>query len=263
VVQGYLGVEVQVGAGVAGGGVGVSLILSEVTDRYARAARVPRRVSLAVVLALAGCARTPPEGPALPAPEGEAIAAELARQTQLADTAQIFFDWVLSEQGRRGTGKGTARVQSPDRARLDLFLNDLTTVARAVLVEDQVQATEALPEGSVPPAELLWATLGVFRPTPGSTLESARLVGEETELRYTSGGQELRFRVRGQQLQRAELRQGGSLVHQVVLEPGQGARYPREATYQNRAQFRELKLTTTSIEDADAFPADIWTPTRP
>jgi hypothetical protein len=189
------------------------------------------------------------------------MAAALAHQTRLADTAQIFFNWVLSEQGRLGRGKGVARVQSPNRARLDLYLDDLTTAARAVLVDDQVSANENLPEGSVPPAELLWATLGVFRPAPGSTLEGARPVGDETELRYTSaGGRELRFRVRGQQLQRVELREGGSVVHQVVLEPGQGTKYPREATYQNRAQFRELKFTTTSIEDADAFPVDIWRP---
>jgi hypothetical protein len=128
-------------------------------------------------------------------------------------------------------------------------------------VDDQLRTTEGLPDGAIPPPALLWATLGVFRPGPESALESARHVGDATELRYTSaGGRELRYRVRGQQLQRAELREGGSVVHQVVLEPGQGARYPKEATYQNRAEFRELKLTTTSIEDADAFPADIWFP---
>jgi hypothetical protein len=228
---------------------------------YGVGTRWGRALSLGVLIAAGACARTPPEGPALPALEGEAIAAALTEQTRLADTAQIFFDWVLAEQGRRGAGKGVTRVQSPYRARLDLFLSDATTAGAAVLVEDQLSATESLPEGAIPPAALLWATLGVMRPGPGSTFESARQVGDETELRYTTGGgEELRYRVRGQQMQRAELRQGGSVVHQVVLEPGQGVRYPREATYQNRAQFRELKITTTSIEDADAFPADIWFP---
>jgi hypothetical protein len=218
-------------------------------------------VGFALLALTAGCARNPPEGPTLPPVEGESIAAALTEGTRLADTAQIFFDWAISEQGRRGTGKGVTRVQPPYRARLDLFLEDGTTAAAVALVDGNVSAAETLPEGVIPPPDLLWAALGVFKPGSESTLASARHVGSETELRYTSGaGQELVYRVQGQRIVRAQVLQGGNVVHQVTLTSEEGARFPREATYQNRAERRELKLTTSSIEDADAFPVDIWFP---
>src|SRR5262245_14932974 len=53
-------------------------------------------VGFALLALTAGCARNPPEGPALPPVEGESIAAALTEGTRLADTAQIFFDWAIS-----------------------------------------------------------------------------------------------------------------------------------------------------------------------
>jgi hypothetical protein len=107
----------------------------------------------------------------------------------------------------------------------------------------------------------LWVALGVFRPGRESTLLGARRGESEVELRYAStGGQELRYTIVAGRLERAELLRGGRTVHRVTLAPGDSGPFPREATYRNLEAFRQLKLTTRSIENVASFPADIWFP---
>ena len=75
-----------------------------------------------------------------------------------------------------------------------------------------------------------------------------------------ANGQELRYTVAGERILEAELLEGGRTVHEVTLTPGDTGVYPREATYKNLAAYRELKLTTRSIENVASFPTDIWFP---
>jgi hypothetical protein len=229
----------------------------------ARRGRGTRRVlPLALLLGSAACASTPPAGPPLPAGEGESIAAALEESTRIPEPSRIRFDWVIGEQGRRASGEGLARVEPPYRARLDLFLGDGTTVGRATLLDGQLQDPAGLPRGVIPPPDLLWAALGVFRPGRESVLAAARRREDGVvELRYRSAnGQELRYLVDGQRILEAELLQNGDVVHEVTLAPGDSVPFPREATYRNLAEYRELKLTTRSIENVDRFPTDIWYP---
>jgi hypothetical protein len=81
------------------------------------------------------------------------------------------------------------------------------------------------------------------------------------ELRYQAAdGRELRYTVAGERILEAQVLERGQTVHEVTLAPGETGVYPREATYKNLAAYRELKLTTRSIENVPPFPTDIWFP---
>jgi hypothetical protein len=191
-----------------------------------------------------------------------AIAASLQESTRLDRPTLIRFGWSLSEQGSRGGGSGVARIEPPDRARLDLFLDNGTTVARATLAGGALWLPPGVRAEVIPPPDLLWAALGVFRPGEGMELSGARRRGDELELRYGDGGdQELRYRIVAERIQGVDLLEGGSTVHSVSIAPRDDG-YPGEATYRNLAAYRELKLTTRSIEHVDSFPSDIWSPGR-
>lgn len=176
----------------------------------------------------------------------------------------MLFDWNLSEQGVRASGRGVARVEPPYRARLDLFMGNGETVARAALVDDDLRVPPGVPEGIIPPPRLLWASLGVFRPGGGAFLLGAEGRREEAvSLRYGfDGGEELRYRIVGDRIVEAELLSGGHAVHQVTLSAEAEDRYPREATYRNLAAFRELRLVRRSVENVEPYPPDIWFPVR-
>jgi hypothetical protein len=217
---------------------------------------------LLLALGAGACASTPPAGPPLPSAEGAALAAALEEATRIPEPTRIRFEWAISEQGRRGSGEGLTRVEPPYRARLDLFLGDGTTVGRATLLDGDLRDARGLPDGVVPPPDLLWAALGVFRPGRESVFGGARRREDGVvELRYqVANGQELRYTVDGERILEAELLEGGRTVHEVTLTPGDTGVYPREATYKNLAAYRELKLTTRSIENVSSFPTDIWFP---
>jgi hypothetical protein len=210
------------------------------------------------------CASTPPAGPPLPPSEGAAIATALEAATRIPEPTRIRFQWAISEQGRQARGEGLTRTEPPYRARLDLFLGDGTTVGQATLLDGSLHKPEGMPEDVIPPPDLLWAALGVFRPGRESVLSAARRREDGVvELRYAvAGGQELRYVVSGERILEAALLEDGDAVHEVRLDPGDAGVYPREATYRNLAAYRELKLTTRTIESVPPFPADIWLPGR-
>ena len=177
---------------------------------------------------------------------------------------RILFEWSLNEQGSRVRGRGVARIEPPFRARLDLFMGNGETVARAALVDDDLRIPPGVPDGIIPPAHLLWSALGVFRPG-----REAAFLGAEREndgwvsLVYLyPNGEELRYRVEGGILREAELLEGGHVVQRVTLARDSGSGYPDEATYRDLSAFRELRLTKRTTENVEFYPPDIWFPTR-
>lgn len=222
--------------------------------------RVPAQRLLLVVLALSpaacGTGRIAVQGP-LVQPTDRAGAHQAA--TRLDGPTRIDFEWELNEQGSRAGGRGVARIEPPYKARLDLFHN-LETVLAASLVGDDLRLPAGAPDDVLPPVELMWATLGVFRPIAGTTLVGGdRLVDGGERLRYsTPQGDELHFEVHEDRLSAVELREGETLVQWVRLEADPEGRYPLEATYRNLVDFRELKITRTSVASSEAFDPDIW-----
>lgn len=226
----------------------------------------PRRraawlVTLPVLLMLPGC--VPGRAVAVgPIPDASGAARSAAAATRLADPARIEFRWELNESGSRVDGIGIARIEPPFRARLDLFLDNGEGVVSAALVDDDLRLPPGAPDDVLPPVELMWGTLGVFRP-----LASARLVeGQELDdggrrFRYTtSGGDEIHYDVVDDRVRSVELLDGSSVVQRVRLTAAEDGGYPQAATYRNLVDFRELKITRTAVIAAEPFDPSIWNP---
>lgn len=194
---------------------------------------------------------------------------EVDREVRLAEEAtridrpaQLTFAWRASEPDFRGSGIGVARLEPPDKARLDLFLDNGEAAAIAALVGDDLRVPAALPLELVPPPALLWAALGVFRPGAGAEAIEGRRADAAAELRFgLPGGDLLRFRMRGGGVaEAAVLRDGAEVERVVVTGSGEGSSYPAETTYRNLRDYRELKMTLESFEHVDPFPPHIWNP---
>jgi hypothetical protein len=218
-------------------------------------------VAVAAALALAGCGGAPPPEPAPPLDAG-GTASGTRVATRLQDPARILFDWSSRERDARFSGRGVARVEPPYRARLDLFLGNGETVARAALVDDDLRIPPSIPSEILPPRHLLWSALGVFRPGSGSALLGGEAQDDGTTLlRYGFvGGEELRYRLRGRRIQEVELLREGTVVERLELGWDETGSFPAEAVYRDLVGFVELRLTRTSVDRVERYPPDIWTP---
>ena len=197
--------------------------------------------------------------------EVRAAALEAAERTRPAHPTRLDFRWRAREPDFRDSGFGVARIEPPYRARLDLFLDNGETAAIAALVDDELRIPASLPTELVPPAPLLWAVLGVFRPGGGAEMLQGSVDRSTTEVEYRlPSGRRVRFLLRDGTLLDAELLERGSTVQRVFVSGSGGElAFPAEATYRNLADYRELELRLESVEHVDSFPRDIWTPRGP
>jgi len=200
----------------------------------------------------------PPPGPAI---DARSIALLRERSTQIDQPFRAVFRWRISEGGARFQGQGVARVEPPYKARLDLFLDNGELVVQAAMVDDELRLPPGAPPGLIPPAPLLWASLGVFRPGRLSTLLGGESVDSTVvRLRYRiAQGGEAHFTMGEHAVQQAELLRGGRVEEtmEITLEPG--SEVPTSALYRNVPAFRELQVDLESVESVETFPAGIWT----
>ena len=177
-------------------------------------------------------------------------------------TSQVIFEWDVREPGLQLDGRGVTRLQSPDRARLDLYMDNNESVLAASLVGDRLMAREGTRLEVVPSPSMLWASLGVFRPGAGATLLGGETFeGDVLRLRYrVVDGDELRYEFRSGLMTRVELRHNGDAIHRVSLSWDGGVELPTEAIYRNLASFSELRVTVETVERVDSHPSDIWYP---
>jgi hypothetical protein len=203
----------------------------------------------------------PPPGPPLD-PGQEAL--QLERASRLEGPVRVVFAWSLDEPGLRVSGRGVARMEPPDRARLDLFSGSGETILRAAMVGDELRLPPGAQSSLVPPPALFWSALGIFRPGSGSFLAGGDREGDDgIRLEYALPGErELRYRLRNRAVEGVELLRGGQVFEQLSLVPSSDTRFPRETVYRHLADFRELKFTLETVDDVDAFPSDIWEPGR-
>lgn len=218
-----------------------------------------------VVLAAALASGCGPRRLAVVGPVGDpqATAVRLEQETRLEQPLQINFEWHLNEARQRHRGIGVARIEPPYRARLDLFTDDLETVTTAVLVDGELRLPPGAEEDILPPTDLMWGTLGIFRPHDVSLLGGDRLEGDGVRLRFAyPDGSELHYEALGGMLRSLELLEDGHVVQRVELTVPEGDRYPSEATYRNLTAFRELTIVREVLEEVEPFDPDIWDPTQ-
>lgn len=223
---------------------------------------IPARALLfTAALLSSACA---PSGPVVIGPVGdpEGAAADLRNRTGLEDPLRIVFAWQLNDGGQRVGGRGVARVEPPDKARLDLFLDNGETVVSAALVDGELRLPPGSPDDILPPPALMWGALGVFHPLDGARLLGAdRLEGEAVRLRYAyDEREEIHYSVAGGLLSSLELVDRGRVVQRVDIGVERDARYPLEATYRNMAEFRELRLVRETLAVVAPFDPEIWDP---
>lgn len=185
--------------------------------------------------------------------------------TQLREPTRIDFAWELNERGARMNGVGVARLDAPYRARLDLFLNNGEGVASAAVVEDELRLPPGGDRKLLPPIDLLWGVVGVFRPIPGTSLTGAdRLEGGMFRLRYRNPeGVEVRFEGERDTLRIVEVIDRESVVEWLRLSADRLNGYPRDVVYRNLAEFRELKISVRMVRAAEPFDPAIWDPRGP
>lgn len=224
----------------------------------------PRRLTplvCALAVLVVGCARSSPAPAPGPEIEAEEVAREAREATRLDAPARVLFSWRLNESGRRLGGRGAARMEPPYRARLDLFLENGETAARAALVGGELRLPPEVEPGLVPPPPLLWASLGVFHPGADAVLLDGR-AGEDGEIRLRfalSDDRELRYVLRDGEVRQAELVRDGHVIERVRVEEVAGpGEVPGEAVYRDLAAFRELTVTVESIEEVEGHPPGIW-----
>ena len=221
-------------------------------------------VSLVALLSIGSCGpkRLAVVGP-LDNPATEAASAE--RGTRLEEPVRIDFTWQLNEAGSRVSGAGVARIEPPHHARLDLFLDNGESVVSAALVDEELRLPRGAPDDVLPPVELMWSTLGVFRPMAGTVLVGGdRLEGGVTRLRYRhENGAEFHYEVSDGSVRGLELLDGGSVLQWVRLSLSEADRYPQTATYRNLVEYRELRIERSQLRPAESFDPAIWDPRAP
>jgi hypothetical protein len=219
---------------------------------------------LALLLAIGPSCAPPPPPPPPPTIDAQALALRLEARGQIERPERILFEWSLADRDVRFRGRGVARLEPPYKARLDLFLANGETAVRAALVGDDLRLPAGAPLGFVPPAELLWGTLGVFKPSGDARLRGAEALADgRTALHYVRpDGIELRYLVGETGVQEVERLRQGAVVEQLTVGTPSGTRYPSEATYRNLPEFRELRLTRQAVEQVESYPPDIWEVTR-
>jgi len=196
-----------------------------------------------------------------PVTDADGASRDLERATRLNGPLLIEFAWRLNEDRQRHRGRGVARVEPPYRARLDLFTDDLETVVSAVLVDGELRLPPGSRDDILPPTDLMWAALGIFRPHGARLLGGDRLEGDAMRLRYAyEDGTELHYETLEGMLRYVELLQDGHVVQRVEVTNGSDSRYPIEATYRNLTAFRELTIVRESLTSVEAFDPVIWDP---
>lgn len=217
-------------------------------------ARAAVLLLMAVVTACAGTLKaTGPPDPAL-----ERAALENTAPTQ---PLRIVFDWHMRERDGRFRGQGVARVEPPDRARIDLFGPRGDGLLSAAIVDGDVRLPSAQQTVDLPPPPMMWAVLGVVEPPQGARLISTARKDDRVQLLYLDGGGRLRYDLDRGRLRGVQWDGPGNRRYTVQLE-GDSLRLPDKAVYRDWAGYVELVIELKQVQDVDPYPPETWNPAR-
>jgi hypothetical protein len=164
---------------------------------------------------------------------------------------RISFKWELNDNSMLIRGDGVARIAPPDSARVDLVVGGGFGGASVALIGDSTRfPRNAMMTHMIPPAPLLWATLGrlalpalsdtVIR-VSGDTLRAD--IGKPAQWRITSIRQELT---------RVERISDGRIVESVDRSSPTTVRYEASGR-------RSLVMTLVKDDPVAGFEQTIWT----
>jgi hypothetical protein len=233
--------------------------------RYAGLWSVPLRglVGATAAILFAACApgRGAPAG--TPVAEPGVAAAELRAGSLPGTPLQVTFEWSLDEAGSRIRGRGVARLEAPERIRLDLFGQRGETYLTAALVGDEFRVPAGVPSQiALPSPALLWAAVGVVEPPADARLVNATTTGAELTLRYDAGASgtlEYVASVEPLRLLGAS-RSGGAGARETLRLSYDSAGQLASTRYRDVTAHRELVLTVEATTAMTSFPANIWRP---
>ena len=206
-----------------------------------------------VVLSPAACATGSGET-GTPDPQVEQ---RLESATAPAVRAQVMFDWNMTDRDARFSGRGVLRIDSGYRARVDLFGPRGETLAAAIVVDGGMRVAPQAAEAMLPPAALLWASLGVFRPPVDAPLTGTSVSDDGISLRYSRDRTQWQFGFENERLRSTEWTDGeGRRTVELTGSAGHGL--PVQAVFRDWTEFRELTLRVTEVEERAAFEPDVW-----
>jgi hypothetical protein len=222
-------------------------------DRAVRLVYVPVLTALALVLSVVGCGATAGRAGA-PDPQVEV---RLEAATASVQRAHVVFEWNMTDRDARFSGRGVLRLDSSQRARVDLFGPRGETLAAAVVENDGMRVVPQAAEALLPPPAMLWASLGVFRRPTDAPLTGTGVDNGAVTLEYTRDRTQWRFRFEEDRLRNVEWTDGSGR-RSVELTGTADLGYPGQAVFRDWTEFRELTLRVTEVEESAAFEPDVW-----
>lgn len=187
------------------------------------------------------------------------VAEAAIRATAPDRPLSVVFDWRIRDGEARFSGSGSARIQPPLRARLDLFGPRGDGYLSAALVDAEIRLPSGVDAPRLPPPAMMWAVLGVVRPPQGAILVGTLDEPGRTELHYTVGDGRVRYR-----LDDGRLRQvvwDGPHGRMVVESSGRADfGLPKEAVYRDMSATTELMLNLERVDEVAAYPPETWNP---
>lgn len=212
---------------------------------------------LALLGVIAACAPRPAPAGASPAAPDSALVTRTEAATRPQRLLHVTFDWSMQDRDARFSGRGVVRLAPPYRGRLDLFGPRGETYLAAVMQDEDLTIVPAAAATVLPPAAFLWSSLGVFR-RPDRPLTGTSADGSRVTFVFGEGRERWQFILEGERLRNVEWLGTDGGRRTVALEGAAAHGLPQRGTYRDWQEFRELTLTLTSVEEVDAFPADIW-----
>jgi hypothetical protein len=187
----------------------------------------------------------------------EQVETRLEAATAPAHRAHVVFDWNMTDRDARFSGRGVLRLDSGQRARVDLFGPRGETLAAAIVENDLMRVVPQAAASLLPPPALLWASLGVFRPPIDAPLTGTAAGDGGLTLEYTRDRTRWRFRFEGDRLRTVEWTDGSGR-RSVELTGAADLGFPDQAVFRDWTEFRELTLRVTEVEESAAFEPDVW-----
>ena len=164
----------------------------------------------------------------------------------------VVFNWELDDTELDARGSGAARVAAPDSARLDFFVSGGLGSGAALLIGDSLSAPGGdMVRRLVPPAPLIWATLGRLA-LPALPDTEVRVDGSVLRADI---GRPVAWRItfHGDTLSRIERVSNGRII-EWLERSATGSHY-----FHTKAR-RSLRIEITRVNESAPFDPSIWHP---